>query len=178
MPKEGNFAFIDSQNIIQGVENLGWKLDWRRFRRYLYDKYNVTRAILFLGYVPKNIYPYYLRSLDGFFLHFRHVTYAPDGKIKGNVDVNLTLEVMRSLKYFDKAVLVSSDGDFYPLAEYLLQIEKLEAVLSPHIRSCSKLLKQVVKSKMDYLDPLREKIARKWKSTAKGQNRVAVLLRV
>lgn len=67
MPKkEGNFAFIDSQNIIQGVQNLGWKLDWRRFRRYLHDKYNVTQAILFLGYVPKNIYPYYCRSLLSF----------------------------------------------------------------------------------------------------------------
>lgn len=161
MPKGGNFAFIDSQNIIQGVQNLGCKLDWRRFRRYLHDKYNVTRAILFLGYVPKNIYPYYCRSLDGFFLHFRHITYTPEGKIKGNVDVSLTLEVMRSLNVFDKAIIVSSDGDFYPLVEYLLQIEKLEAVVSPHIRTCSKLLKQTAKSKMDYLDPLKEKISRK-----------------
>jgi len=33
--QENNFAFIDSQNLNLGIQSLGWKLDYRRFRIYL-----------------------------------------------------------------------------------------------------------------------------------------------
>ncbi len=49
-----NFAFIDSQNVHLGIATLGWKLDWRRFRVYLQEHYGVSRAYLFIGYVPEN----------------------------------------------------------------------------------------------------------------------------
>lgn len=159
MPKEGNFAFIDSQNIIQGVQSLDWKLDWLRFRRYLAEKYQVCTAILFLGYVPKNIYPYYRRSLDGFFLHFRKISYSSDGKIKGNVDVSLTLEVMRNLGEFNRAIIISSDGDFYPLVDYLYSSDKLRMIISPHISTCSRLLKQSARGRIEFMNDLKEKIA-------------------
>ena len=42
-----NSAFIDSQNINLGFQALGWKLDWRRFRVYLEEKYAVGKAYLF-----------------------------------------------------------------------------------------------------------------------------------
>lgn len=43
---ENNYAFIDSQNVHKGVADMGWKLDWRRFRVYLQHKHHVTRAFL------------------------------------------------------------------------------------------------------------------------------------
>ena len=49
-----NFAFVDSQNINLGVQAIGWKLDWRRFRVYLRDKYAVSTAYLFIGFIPEN----------------------------------------------------------------------------------------------------------------------------
>lgn len=48
------YAFIDSNNLNLGIEALGWKLDWRKFRVYLKEKYNVSNAYLFIGYVPTN----------------------------------------------------------------------------------------------------------------------------
>jgi len=48
------FAFIDSQNLNLGVRSQGWKLDWRKFRQYLRNKYSVKEAYLFIGYKPGN----------------------------------------------------------------------------------------------------------------------------
>jgi len=36
--EENNYAFIDSNNLNLGIQSLGWKLDFRRFRRYLKEK--------------------------------------------------------------------------------------------------------------------------------------------
>lgn len=58
------FAFIDSQNLNLGTSKditkkgkvvyKGWKLDFKRFRRYLFDKFRVNKAYLFMGYMKKN----------------------------------------------------------------------------------------------------------------------------
>lgn len=40
--KENNYAFIDSQNLNLGIQKLGWKLDYRKFRVYLAEKYGVN----------------------------------------------------------------------------------------------------------------------------------------
>jgi len=54
MKKETVYAFIDSQNLNLGVKSQGWKIDWRKFRQYLKNKYNVIKAFLFIGYLPGN----------------------------------------------------------------------------------------------------------------------------
>ena len=44
MKKPGNnYAFIDSQNLNLGIQKLGWKLDYRKFRVYLKEKYNIQK---------------------------------------------------------------------------------------------------------------------------------------
>ncbi|MDA1337224.1 MAG: hypothetical protein O3C23_00435 [bacterium] len=53
-PKENNFAYIDGANLHKGIEELGWRLDYKRFRVYLKDKYVVQRAYMFLGFVAGN----------------------------------------------------------------------------------------------------------------------------
>ena len=50
----GNYAFIDSQNLYLGIKEQSWELDFARFRVYLDDKFNVSKAFLFIGYVPGN----------------------------------------------------------------------------------------------------------------------------
>ena len=47
--KTKTYAFIDSQNLNLGVKSQGWKLDWRKFRQYLRNKYGVVKAYLFIG---------------------------------------------------------------------------------------------------------------------------------
>ena len=52
-------------------------------------------------------------------------------KIKGNVDAELVLHTMIQYKNYDMALIVSGDGDFYCLVEYLAKNKKLLKVLAP-----------------------------------------------
>ena len=51
---ENNYAFIDSQNLNLGIKSLGWKLDFKKFRIYLKEKYHVATAYIFIGFMPAN----------------------------------------------------------------------------------------------------------------------------
>lgn len=46
-----NYAFIDGQNLHFGVKSLGWEIDYSKFRLYLSNKYNVKKAIYFIGHI-------------------------------------------------------------------------------------------------------------------------------
>ncbi|MCE1253816.1 MAG: NYN domain-containing protein [Anaerolineae bacterium] len=65
----------------------------------------------------------------------------PNGKIKGNVDAELVLHSMIQYSNYSGAILVSGDGDFYCLAEYLEQNNKLLRLIVPN-RTYSQLLKR------------------------------------
>jgi hypothetical protein len=45
-------ALIDGQNLYAGIHSLGWLLDLQKFRVHLEQKYHVTTAYYFLGYMP------------------------------------------------------------------------------------------------------------------------------
>ena len=83
--------------------------------------------------------------------------------MKGNVDVELVLHAMVQYPNYDKAVIVTSDGDFACLVEYLSQQGKLKAVLSPSLQKCSILLRQQAKEEIDFLENLRGKLEYKKK---------------
>lgn len=145
------FAFIDSQNLNISVQKLGWKMDWRKFRVYLTEKYGVTKALMFIGYVPE---------FEDMYVQLHEAGYAivlkptfdmtrprpevsdktdskgrpdkeEDKKTKGNIDADLVLWAMKELPHYDKAIIVSGDGDFYSLVEYLEQEGKLLKLLAP-----------------------------------------------
>ena len=157
--KEGNnFAFIDNQNLYQGVKELGWRLDWKKFRRYLLEKYQVSRVYLFLGYVKENKKMYEYLERAGFILRFRKISKGNDKDIKGNVDVLLTLQTILEINDCNQVVLITSDGDFYPLVDYLIEKDKFLTILSPHSNKCSHLLKESAHPRIGYLNNLRNKI--------------------
>lgn len=154
-----NYAFIDSQNLNLGIKELGWKLDFRKFRVYLREKYHVQKAYLFVGFIPENQNLY--RSLQeyGYVLIFKPTLKSKTGGVKGNVDAELVLQAMIDLKSYHQAVIVTSDGDFSCLVDYLRQQEKLEMVLSPNRVKCSVLLRRAAKDKINYLNDLKGKLA-------------------
>ena len=164
--QENNYAFIDSQNVYKGTQrDLRWKIDWTRFRVYLKHKYDVTIAYLFIGFMPEHNDIYDELQKAGFILKFKPV--LPNGKdgVKGNVDADLVLQTMIDYPNYDRAIIVSSDGDFYSLARYLYDNKKLVAVLSPNREKCSSLLRKSAKDKMVYMDQLERKLAKR-KGTA------------
>lgn len=165
--RENNYAFIDSQNLYKGIRDLGWQLDFKRFRVYLTHKYHVGKAFLFIGYLPENTNLYRALQDYGYTLIFKPTVPDKDGKTKGNVDAELVLHSMIEYPNYDKAVIVTSDGDFGCLAEYLYGKEKLKTVISPHYKTCSILLKKAAKEKIVFIDNLKQKLAyTKRKSTA------------
>ena len=151
MRKKGNnHAFIDSQNVNLAIRGLGWKLDWKRFRVYLREKYAVTKAFLFIGYIEGNNDLYVALQDAGFICIFKPTLEYKDGTTKGNVDAELVLHAMIELQNYEKAVLVTGDGDFYCLVKYWIENEKLERVLIPNYFRFSALLKRFGKKRLDF----------------------------
>ena len=164
--RQNNYAFIDSQNLNLGIQKLGWKLDYRKFRVYLAEKYSVKKAYVFIGFVALNQSLYDRLQEAGFILKFKPTIPDADGNIKGNIDADLVLRAALEVEEYDKAVIVTSDGDFYSLVQYLYDHKKLEVVLSPDVKNCSSLLKQTAKEKIWFMNELRSKLEYKKKSTA------------
>jgi len=140
-----NFAYIDAANLYKGLEVFNWQLDYRRFRIWLKEKYNIERAYIFIGLIPKykDLYTYLQES--GFTLIFKETIYGDNGKPKGNCDADLVLRTVRDTyeNNFDKAVIVSSDGDYSSLVKFLQEKDKLKVILSPsNVDKCSVLLKK------------------------------------
>ncbi len=163
--QENNYAFIDSQNLNLGVKILGWKLDYARFRVYLKEKYGVSKAYVFIGFVALNQGLYDRLQEAGFILKFKPTIPDSDGKIKGNIDADLVLRAVVEMNEYGKAVIVSNDGDFYSLTEYLYENKKLEVVLSPDKNFCSNLLKHTAKERIQFMNELRGKLEYKKKRT-------------
>lgn len=158
-----NYAFIDSQNLNLEVQRLGWKLDFKRFRVYLKDKYKAEKAFLFIGYVKENKILYRFLKNCGYTLVFKQIIKDSNGKIKGNVDAELVLQSMIEYSNYKKAVIVSSDGDFNCLVKYLLKKNKLSILLAPNFNKCSVLLKRTLfsansKKHIAFLNNLKNKL--------------------
>ena len=151
-----NYAFIDSQNLNLGVQKIGWKMDWHKFRIWLEQKYGVTHAYMFIGYMAENESLYEQMHEHGFLIVLKPTTEikAPEVEgqteaerdatkptVKGNIDADLVLHAMKELHNYDKAVIVSGDGDFFGLIEYLAHEHKLLKILTPNQRY-STLLKE------------------------------------
>jgi uncharacterized LabA/DUF88 family protein len=156
--KENNYAFIDSQNLNLGVRALGWQLDYRKFRIFLREKYHVRTAYIFIGFIPSNHGLYDKLEDAGFVLIFKPVVLGVTGTIKGNVDADIVLKSIVEISHYDKAVIVSNDGDFYSLVNYLYQNDKLKIVLSPNRKCCSFLLRGAAKENIQFMDNLRNRI--------------------
>lgn len=150
--KEIVYAFIDSQNLNLGTSKdiskerkiiyKGWKLDYRKFKRYLSDKFRAQKAFLFIGYIKQNKKLYRRLKSYGYDLVFKPTVKDNQGKPKGNVDAELVLHAA-AVEYskYDKAVIVSGDGDFYCLHEFLVKSKKLLGIIIPNDKSESSLLK-------------------------------------
>jgi uncharacterized LabA/DUF88 family protein len=157
--RNGNYAFIDGQNLYLGAKAAGINLDYRKFRVYLQEKYAVERAYLFIGYLPENRELYDLLQEQGYLLKFKPVLPAKVGqKQKGDVDADLAFNAMRYYTEYEKAVIVTSDGDFDTMIKYLRLENKLISVISPTRKKCSSLLQKAAAEKMLYLEDVGGKI--------------------
>lgn len=153
-----NVAYIDGQNLHMGTTtgDSPWKINLFKFRIYLERKYHVTEAYYFLGYVQdanQDIYSEIQKA--GFILVFKQHNAAMIGKKKGNVDSDIIFQAMKKIhkdKSFRKIILVSGDGDYKALVDFLIEEDKFEKVLFPNKRFASSLYNELGSEYFDHLD--------------------------
>jgi len=138
----GNYAFIDSQNLNLSIREMGWPLDHKRFRAYLEENYNVVKAYIFVGFIEGHEDLYNTLEAAGFVCIYKPTIEHKDGTTKGNCDAELVLQAMIDYDKYDKAVVISGDGDFQCLVKYLLEQEKLEKLIIPNRNKYSALYKE------------------------------------
>jgi uncharacterized LabA/DUF88 family protein len=144
-PKANNYAFIDSQNLNLSVQQLGWKLDFYRFRRYLR-----------LVKDNQELYDHLIKV--GYELVYKPTLAYKDGTTKGNVDAELVLHTMIEWPNYDQAVIVSGDGDFYSLVEHLIMHGKLCKLIIPNKFNYSSLLKRFDSQYLAFVSDLRSRM--------------------
>lgn len=155
--QEKNYAFIDGQNLHLGIKECGWSIDHTKFRNYLLKKYNVSEAYYFLGFVSEKEQDLYDKlQKAGFILFFREHTSILKGRKKGNVDSDIVFSIMRKMvdekNDFNKILIVSGDGDYIKLVNYLIKKDKFKKMLFPNKKFASSLYNQFGSEFYDYLE--------------------------
>ncbi|NPA06985.1 MAG: NYN domain-containing protein [Chloroflexi bacterium] len=135
-------VFVDIQNLFHTARIL-WpdkKINYRVLHQFCLD----ARAhkpqpnqVLFHAFTAVNPedkgQDQFVRALAhlGYRVVTRPVRRLPDGGLKGNMDLVLAIEIIRMAPALDEIVLVTGDGDFAPLVEYLVQEGKLVKIIGP-----------------------------------------------
>jgi len=136
MKKERNIAFIDAQNLHLWTQTENWKIDFKRFRVYLKDKFKVDEAYFFLWVIDEDNNMLYRKiQKAGFILEFRNHNSNMSWKKKWNVDVDIVYNIMHRLLEeddFDKIILVSWDWDYIKLVKYLIKKNRFKKILFPN----------------------------------------------
>jgi uncharacterized LabA/DUF88 family protein len=142
-----NQAFIDGQNLRFSTTKAdqAWNVDLRRFRTYLDRKYHVTRAYYFMGYQMQQYAELYRKIQEaGYILIFRQHNEKMNTIKKGNVDTDIVFHIMRKIanrEKFDQIILVSGDGDYFKMVQYLIEKGKFARLLAPNENYMSSLYK-------------------------------------
>ena len=156
--KINNYAFIDGQNLYLAIQELGWKLDYKKFRIYLREKYAVDKAYMFMGFLPANQELYNFLQTVGFVLIFKPVLENKKKVVKGNCDAELVLQAMIDINSYNQALIITGDGDFYCLVKHLDINNKLLKVLAPSMHNYSSLLTKIAGNKISFVSDLHKKL--------------------
>lgn len=105
---------------------------------------------------------------DGFILVFKPTLTLPSGKVKGNVDAELVPHTMIEYNNYDKALIVTGDGDFYCLVDYLRKNDKLLKLMIPNKNSYSSLFRKMM-THIAFMNGLRGKLEHKRKEPHKDR---------
>lgn len=136
-------VYIDGANLYRWVKGEWWEIDYVRFRKWLKDKYKAEKVYLFMWYIKwyEKLYTYL--SKNWYILIFKE-TLEIKGKVKWNCDAELVVEVMKD--YYEsnlgKVILVTWDGDFACVIDFLKEKVCSVILLAPSKKFCSFLLKK------------------------------------
>jgi uncharacterized LabA/DUF88 family protein len=125
-PEERVALFIDGANLHAAARALGFDIDYKRLLKYFQEQCRPVRAFYYTALIEDQEYSP-LRPLvdwldyNGFTMVTKPTKEFTDAmgrrKIKGNMDIELAIDVLDMSAHLDHVVLFSGDGDFRRLVE-------------------------------------------------------------
>ena len=127
---------IDAANVIYSLRDLGWRIDYKKLKRFFETKADLASIYFYAAYFDgdagrQNLLE--MLSRKGFIVRSKvvKVIRTKTGVLhKANCDVELTMDAMTVYRDFDTAVLMSGDSDFVPLVRFLQSHRKQVVVVS------------------------------------------------
>ena len=130
---KGNFydhervaLFIDGANLYSAARALGFDIDYRRLLKVFREKGHLVRAYYYTALVEDQEYSPIRPLIDwldynGYTMVTKPAKEFTDAtgrrKVKGNMDIELAIDVLEMAAHLDHVILFSGDGDFRRLVE-------------------------------------------------------------
>jgi len=118
--------FIDGANLYATARSLGFDIDYKRLLDIFASRCNLVRSLYYTALVEDQEYSPIRPLVDwldynGYTMVTKPTKEFTDAtgrrKLKGNMDIELAVDVMEMVEYLDHVVLFSGDGDFRRLVE-------------------------------------------------------------
>lgn len=125
-PAERIGLFIDGSNLYAAARALGFDIDYKRLLEHFASKGRLIRAFYYTALIEDQEYSPIRPLVDwldynGYTMVTKPTKEFTDAmgrrKIKGNMDIELAIDVMEMAQHLDHVVLFSGDGDFRRLVE-------------------------------------------------------------
>lgn len=125
-PQERLALFIDGANLYSAARALGFDIDYKKLLDVFARKGRLVRAVYYTALMDEQEYSPIRPLVDwldynGFTMVTKPTKEFTDAagrrKIKGNMDIELAIDVMEMADRLDHIVLFSGDGDFRRLVE-------------------------------------------------------------
>jgi len=156
------YAFIDGSNIIYSSRAEGWHVDQKKLCEYLKKKYGVLKALFYYGKDSKNPKQLkFLQKLESFGFTLRTKEIKRYGqRMKANCDVDLTMDALILIQKYDRAIILSGDGDFLPLYQHI-EKKKKKVIIIASAKNTAREIKQFVAEEFVTLGTLKGLLERK-----------------
>lgn len=125
-PEERLALFIDGANLYSAARGLGFDIDYKRLLELFREKGRMIRAFYYTALVEDQEYSPIRPLVDwldynGYTMVTKPTKEFTDAmgrrRVKGNMDIELAIDMLEMAQYIDHAVLFSGDGDFRRLVE-------------------------------------------------------------
>ena len=113
--------FVDIQNVYYGAkDNFRGKIDFKKLTENMIRgrKLAICNAYLINSETDNSNFVNFMKQ-TGYSIISKDLKRRSDGTAKGNLDIEIAMDIMASCDMLDTVVLVSGDGDFVALVEYL-----------------------------------------------------------
>jgi len=163
-PQERIGLFIDGSNLYAAARALGFDIDYKRLLDVFKDYGHLVRAFYYTALVEDQEYSPIRPLVDwldynGYTMVTKPTKEFTDAmgrrKIKGNMDIELAIDVMEMAQYLDHVVLFSGDGDFRRLVE-AIQRKGVRVTVVSTIRSSPPMVADELRRQADTFMELQE----------------------